>query len=346
MTKGVFLDEDDNRFIHIAGTFRKENGEWFVIDDDQHTPLNVSDVTFGTNLVIDHPAMSEIVGGSCDVDETFSRAGYSAGISIGSTQSVIKITKELGAGPVAVNASATELNIPSSNIWVDIWGLVTQLACFPAPSCLAALKEASRLWPNRSTVSDGICASAAHNRQNPRSDHATGNAWDITHDPANGCDAHQLARQIAARKDARIKYIISNRRIWYPTTRVWLPYLGINPHKSHAHFSIKPQARSATAVPWWSIEVDKESEEIQMDSEWAKDNVKLDANGETRLRTPVVWSKFVFAYRVPRASKPKKPKQELKQPQFAIHKKANRVELVVTEGPPSGVIDIRVRRTK
>lgn len=109
-----------------------------------------------------------------------------------------------------------------------------------APACKAALAEASRLWPRRRTTSDGILSSSAHQRQNPSSDHDYGRAWDLSHDPASGCDAHALVRAIVARRDPRVKYAISNRRIWSAAraSEGWRPYSGSNPHTSHAHVSI------------------------------------------------------------------------------------------------------------
>lgn len=125
------------------------------------------------------------------------------------------------------------------------------MSCTPAPTCKAALAEATRRWPHRSVLSDGICSSPQHRLQNPDSDHDTGDAFDLTHDPANGCDAHLEARRAVARRDRRIKYVISNRTIWrsYPrqatsSGRPYLaawdpePYTGVNPHTRHAHFSI------------------------------------------------------------------------------------------------------------
>lgn len=124
--------------------------------------------------------------------------------------------------------------------------------CIPAPACQAALRQASELWPTRSRASDGICASDDHNRQNPNSDHATGNAFDLTHDPGAGVDNDLLAEDLKESGDTRIKYVIWNRRIWNPSiTPHWRTYSGNNPHTKHMHVSIHAAARGHTA-PWWS----------------------------------------------------------------------------------------------
>lgn len=124
------------------------------------------------------------------------------------------------------------------------------MACRPAPACTALLTQATVLWPKRLRASDGICASPRHTQQNPTSDHEFGNAVDLTHDPANGCDAHAVAELIKASKDERVRYVISNQRIWNPSiSDAWRPYKGSNPHSKHIHVSIYPDARGDVR-PW------------------------------------------------------------------------------------------------
>lgn len=120
----------------------------------------------------------------------------------------------------------------------------------PAPSCVAALKEASRLYPNRSRLSDGIMGDPRH--AGTTSDHNDGNAFDLTHDPANGCDAHAMVRTLVARGDGRVKYAISNGQIWSAryAARGWRRYDGSNPHTKHAHVSIYWKSRD-DCRPWW-----------------------------------------------------------------------------------------------
>lgn len=148
------------------------------------------------------------------------------------------------------------------------------MVCLPAPACRALLAQATALWPKRSRASDGICPSAAHTKANPTSDHELGNAVDLTHDPTNGCDAHRWARLLADRRDRRVKYIISDRKIWNPLVAAratysalrsegasrlraavsaapgWRSYSGRNPHTSHAHVSIHARSRGDTS-PWF-----------------------------------------------------------------------------------------------
>lgn len=122
-----------------------------------------------------------------------------------------------------------------------------------APTCKAALAEATKLWPNRSRATDGILPSNAHSIQNPKSDHELGNAYDLTHDPRAGCDVGVLAEMLRQRNDGRVKYIIFARRIWTPSiSRSWRPYTGTNPHTSHMHVSIHTSARNSTGL-WFPI---------------------------------------------------------------------------------------------
>jgi hypothetical protein len=118
----------------------------------------------------------------------------------------------------------------------------------PAPACRAALNQATEQFPQRTRASDGIMCDAAHPST---SDHCSGNAFDLTNDPSHGCDAHALVEQLKQRRDPRVKYIISNRRIWNPTkSSAWRQYDGPNPHTKHAHVSILQTARQDTS-PWW-----------------------------------------------------------------------------------------------
>lgn len=183
----------------------------------------------------------------------------------------------------------------------------------PAPSCKAALAEATKRWPKRNRASDGIMGDKAH--QNRKSDHNLGNAFDLTDDPKHGCHAHVLVNELALRKDKRVKYIISLRQIWNPVSgsaaayamarrhgvgRIaafraalpgWRKYTGTNPHIKHAHVSIKSTSRNDTST-WWSqpkpkpVPVPPELKEVISEVIYKEDqvkattfNVKLDGKG-------------------------------------------------------------------
>lgn len=125
-----------------------------------------------------------------------------------------------------------------------------------APSLIALEAEVNRMAPGRSKVSDGSIGDAAHSART--SDHNPDNGWvdaiDITHDPGNGMDIHGLLRQLAARGDRRVKYLISNRQIHNPSRGDppgrWRPYSGSNPHTRHGHISILNSGR-VDMSPWW-----------------------------------------------------------------------------------------------
>ena len=122
--------------------------------------------------------------------------------------------------------------------------------------CLVQLRaEINARFPNRSKRSDGTIGDASHSAR--YSDHNPDvggwvDAFDCTHDPANGCDIHAIFRKMSQQPDPRIKYLISNRQIWNPSRDrpgVWRPYGGSNPHTQHAHISVLNANRMSTA-PW------------------------------------------------------------------------------------------------
>ncbi len=117
----------------------------------------------------------------------------------------------------------------------------------PAPACLQAIKDANRKWPSRKKASDGIMGDARH--QKTKSDHNLGNAFDLTHDPASGCDGHLIAA--AAIVDPRVKYVIWNKRIFNRQRgdTAFRPYKGKNPHTKHCHVSVLAGSRGDIR-PW------------------------------------------------------------------------------------------------
>lgn len=122
-----------------------------------------------------------------------------------------------------------------------------------APACVAALAEATKLWPTRNTAADGILSSRKHQQVYGTSDHDLGNAFDLTHDPNDGVDCNLLSAMLRARVDPRVKYIIWNRRIWNPSISPdWRVYDGDNPHTAHMHVSIYASQRDNLGL-WWVL---------------------------------------------------------------------------------------------
>jgi hypothetical protein len=118
-----------------------------------------------------------------------------------------------------------------------------------APALLSLRAQLDARWPRRSRASDGIVASEEHLRVNPKSEHATGDAIDITFDPAEGPDLDALAAVLL--KDPRTFYVIWRRRIANVQKEgaAWRPYSGASPHEDHLHLSLFASLR-ADASPW------------------------------------------------------------------------------------------------
>src|SRR5512133_1794521 len=87
-----------------------------------------------------------------------------------------------------------------------------------AKSLRTLYEQINALAPHRNTRDDGTIGDARHRAR--KSDHnpdARGivRALDVTHDPAHGCDAGKIAEALRLSQDARIKYVIWARRIFY-----------------------------------------------------------------------------------------------------------------------------------
>ena len=116
-----------------------------------------------------------------------------------------------------------------------------------SPAAKAVLQQASALKPKRGRASDGLLPSKEHILQNPTSDHNTGLAVDITHDPIFGINGVEVFKHL--RLDNRVKYLIFKGRIW-SAEKGERPYTGPNPHNKHVHISIKESSAKDTR-PWF-----------------------------------------------------------------------------------------------
>jgi hypothetical protein len=114
------------------------------------------------------------------------------------------------------------------------------------PAAIAALRQATAIAPKRKKASDGLLPSRAHLSQSPNSDHNTGFAVDITHDPiAFNCAELFIKLQL----DPRVKYLIFKGKIW-SKEKGTNNYTGSNSHNKHLHISIKDNCGNDTS-PWF-----------------------------------------------------------------------------------------------
>lgn len=108
------------------------------------------------------------------------------------------------------------------------------------------LEQVDASAPGRSKTSDGWVGDSAH--QATKSDHNQNSAGvvqaqDITHDPRGGFDSYRFAELLRTKQDGRLKYVISNRKIFAgndgPSPWKWRAYSGSNPHDHHVHISVE-----------------------------------------------------------------------------------------------------------
>lgn len=133
-----------------------------------------------------------------------------------------------------------------------------------ATGTLGLLGEVNASAPTRSKASDGGIGDARHARSvsdhNPCRCCRVVTARDFTHDPAGGFDAGAFAEwlrhRVATGREPRVKYVISNRRIFSGVNQphpagVWRKYTGANPHTKHVHVSVRHDAQHYdNAAPW------------------------------------------------------------------------------------------------
>lgn len=119
-----------------------------------------------------------------------------------------------------------------------------------SPAAIALLRQATALAPKRKKLSDGLLPSAAHLKASPTSDHNTGLAVDLTHDPKNGIDCAVIFENL--KEDKRVKYLIFNKKIWSKERAKEgnRKYTGSNSHSSHLHVSINDVSGNDTS-PWF-----------------------------------------------------------------------------------------------
>lgn len=134
----------------------------------------------------------------------------------------------------------------------------------PAKSLKQLQSQVNQAFPNRKKTSDGMIGDTAHCPGS--SDHCplivdggvgVVAAYDITHDPANGCDMKKVTEAVIQSQDSRIKYIIYDYKICSSYAQggipawKWRPYSGANPHTKHAHFSVvKDKSQYDDVSPW------------------------------------------------------------------------------------------------
>jgi len=123
-----------------------------------------------------------------------------------------------------------------------------------SPAAVAVLRQATALYPKRKKASDGLLPSLAHQKASPNSDHNTGLAVDLTHDPDSGIDCKKIFEKL--KEDSRVSYLIFQGRIWSRDKKSQgnRKYTGNNRHDKHLHISIYPDSASDTSNWFWWIE--------------------------------------------------------------------------------------------
>ena len=118
------------------------------------------------------------------------------------------------------------------------------------PAAIAVLRQATAIAPSRMKASDGLLPSNAHLKQSPTSDHNTGFAVDLTHDPKHKINCDDIFQKL--KEDKRVKYLIFKGKIWSKERAGEgdREYTGSNKHNKHLHISIEEDMGKDTS-PWF-----------------------------------------------------------------------------------------------
>jgi len=140
------------------------------------------------------------------------------------------------------------------------WRIAEALGGSPKTGLLGEINARS---PQRSRASDGGIGDQRHSRgvsdHNPCKCCSVVCARDFTHDPPqfdSYAFAEWLRQRVLAGKEPRVRYVISNGRIYSGMGQShaageWRPYNGKNPHRHHVHVSVRHGAELYdSTAPW------------------------------------------------------------------------------------------------
>jgi Putative peptidoglycan binding domain len=126
-----------------------------------------------------------------------------------------------------------------------------------APALVKLWAQVKAQFPHRNTEDDGMRGDVRHQaRISDHNPNALGivTALDLTHDPRHGFNSYAFADYLKEQNDPRIKYVISNRRIWNPQVGQWRSYTGVNPHDCHVHISVRGTPRHYNNSSDWDLD--------------------------------------------------------------------------------------------
>jgi len=167
-----------------------------------------------------------------------------------------------------------------------------------AKSLVTLREQINTLYPNRSKVNDGWIGDTKHSTR--KSDHNPNpngvvQALDITHDVKNNLDSYKLADILKSNKDIRIKYIISNGRIYNPSvSNTWRTYTGTNKHSQHVHISVSDNPKLYDDTTKWNLGAMNEVNSSMNKVNSSMDN-KVDSNPVVLQVLPLGWISYILS---------------------------------------------------
>ena len=218
------------------------------------------------------PATTSVNGVVTCRGQTYAYMGFEARRTTGGWQVVHVPTLDDAAHPspstrpsrpsAAIPHAAADLPPSGTGPLDDLAPYQPQTTCDPTPKAGVVGFQEIVLEAYPATSSYGISRDCSIGGT---SEHKEGRAWDwgvAVSDPEEHAASHEVfdwlfradahGRDFAMARRLGVMYIIHNRHIWgsYRAAEGWRPYVGVNPHIDHTHFSFSWEGARKQTSYW------------------------------------------------------------------------------------------------
>lgn len=111
--KTVQVDPPADKYIYVAGVMRSINGQWVMIEDSNHTNINVDHLVTTVNTVEIHYSFlaTKVIAFIVTSDETYIKNNIVAGASSGTDYAYAYFAQD------GVQLTSAQMSIQGANLW-------------------------------------------------------------------------------------------------------------------------------------------------------------------------------------------------------------------------------------